>query len=288
MRHSNTLPEFNYWPGFVDLMFNVVLSVLLITGLMVVGMLSLNMEATRSGHAVQQVDQIQWIKKVQESIEEKQLLAVLGGLLNAQSKNSGFKSNESNPGATQSSESRAQPAEITWRIGAHAVRNSTEDWNVLQQLINSTGNNIRGSDGNGVGIGINTEASNSKNDTTSTDYLNGPLSIDGTSTNGLGRKPFFLQFSPLQFRVKKQQLDDLKKYIASAPGASNWLLLSSAPAEDKSQLEAALWRLTSVKQSLIADSLHKSSEIHIRLVPLKDKLSNGSRVFVLPLFASQP
>jgi hypothetical protein len=284
MRRSFALPEFNYWPGFVDVMFNVVLSVLLITGLMVVGMLSLNMEAVRSGRAVQQVGQIQRIQKAQESVEEKQLLAVLGGLLNAQSKAGGLKSDVTNPGPAPPAENRSRPAEITWRIESHAVRGINEDWNVLQQLI----------DGKSVGLfeGSGVDANGGLAGAKGGDNGKASLSSSGANgangANGLGHKPFFLQFAPLQFRLKAQQSDDLKRFMASAPDASTWLLLSSAPAEDKSQLEAALWRLTSVKQNILNGTAAKGSEIQIRLVPLKDQLSDGSRVFVLPLFAHQP
>ena len=90
MKRKQSIITFNYWPGYVDAMFNVVLSVLLIIGLMVVGLLCLNLEVVKSGTAISQINKISEINQInklnqQKKIEEEQkLLALLGAFLQSQ------------------------------------------------------------------------------------------------------------------------------------------------------------------------------------------------------------
>ena len=238
----STPPSFNYWPGYVDAMFNVVLSVLLITGLMVVGLLCLNLEASRSGNAANQIE------KIRKTVQEQKLLAVIGAYLVYQQD----RKNASSVAVPQAKTETIPPPipgmplkQEWWPVGeASPLRNSSEEWSYLQSQLKKQNQQL------------------------------GDFDLAGTL-------PFALVFNPLQYRPNERQIRDIRKYLDTMSDTRNWLILVAAPAENRIMLESGNSRLTAVRNELEAQGV-AASHIRFQLLPMNDQLSSGRVVFVLP------
>ena len=248
-RKTSSLTTFNYWPGYVDAMFNVVLSVLLITGLMVVGLLCLNLEAVKSGKAASQINQLK------NSAEEQKLLAVIGAFLLSRldkKKDVSATVPEAPPQETSTVvspvlNSNLPPKQEWWPVGvATSLRAAAEEWAYLLSQL---------------------KKQDQEND----------IALASS-------RPFALYFSILQFRPNDRQTQELQAHLGDSPKAQSWLVVTGAPANNRTLLESGNWRLTAVRKALEAQGI-PASRIQHRLLPMNDPLFTGRVIFVMPVAA---
>ena len=264
MKRQRSLIAFNYWPGYVDAMFNVVLSVLLIIGLMVVGLLCLNLEVVRSGTAINQINQINQISEINEinkinrqkqTEEEQKLLALLGAFL--QSRPDQKKVLAANTPETPAPDtstvvapnlySNMPPRLEWWPVGTSSpVRTASEEWAYLLSQLKKQS-------------------------------LEGDIELASS-------RPLTLYFGILQFRPTDRQNQELQAHLSDNPKAQNWLVLTGAPANNRTLLESGNWRLTSVRKALEAQGI-APSRIQHRLLPMNDPVFTGRVIFVMPIEA---
>ena len=262
MKRKQSIITFNYWPGYVDAMFNVVLSVLLIIGLMVVGLLCLNLEVVKSGTAISQINKISEINQInklnqQKKIEEEQkLLALLGAFLQSQlDRKKDLPATPSQAPAPDTSTvvpsnlySNMPPRLDWWPVGtSYPLRAAPEEWAFLLSQLKKQN-------------------------------LEGDIELASS-------RPFALYFGILQFRPNDRQNQELQAHLNDTPKAQSWLVVTGAPANNRTLLESGNWRLTSVRKALEAQGI-PASRIQHRLLPMNDPVFTGRVLFVMPVGAS--
>ncbi|MCX8521597.1 MAG: hypothetical protein ORN28_08695 [Rhodoferax sp.] len=264
MKSKSSHTTLNYWPGYVDAMFNVVLSVLLIIGLMVVGLLCLNLEVVKSGNAVSQISQLKETLKETEkqTANEQKPLALIGAFLQFQldkKKQVAAPAPEAEPPETITVappppapppplNTNMPPRQEWWQVGvATTLHNATEEWAYLLSQLKK-------------------------------------LDLESQIQSASSR-PFSLSFGILQFRPNERQTQDLQAHVSDTSKAQSWLVFTAAPSSNRTLLESGNWRLTSVRKALEAQGI-PATRIQHRLIPMNDSLFTGRVVFVMSVEGS--
>jgi hypothetical protein len=94
-----------------------------------------------------------------------------------------------------------------------------------------------------------------------------------------GRSWKVLEFQPLQYQTSSTQTRTLQSAV-EAEGAARWWILVSVPAQEDRQAREAFWRMTSVREKLIAAGVKPESIAMRTLVQDGVNFSNGRRVFI--------
>lgn len=236
------LEDTSYWPGYVDALVNVVLNILFLVGLMAVGLVSLNVEALGNFKMAGQAKQLQKIN------EDNLILAALGTLLAALPEPPKASPTDSRPPVAKLPEPpRAEPRPAP--AAPAAVAPPQAQPTVLR-----------------VGQPFVTVPSAQEDA-----FLQTKLSV--------GTAPKVMEFQGLQYLLTPAQIKEVQT-LAEANSGAKWSLLATVPAQDERLGREAFWRLTSVREKLVAAGI-KPEAIALRTVTQENtNFSNGRRVFV--------
>lgn len=236
------LEDISYWPGYVDALVNVVLNILFLVGLMAVGLVSLNVEALGNLKMAGQAKQLQKIN------EDNLMLAALGTLLVVLPEPpKSIPADPRPPVAKLPEPPRVEPRPAPAAPLAAAPPQAQPT--VLR-----------------VGQPFVTVPSAQEDA-----FLQTKLSV--------GTAPKVMEFQGLQYLLTPAQIKEVQS-LAEANSAAKWSLLATVPAQDERLGREAFWRLTSVREKLVAAGI-KPEAIALRTVTQENtNFSNGRRVFV--------
>jgi hypothetical protein len=246
------LEDTSYWPGYVDALVNVVLNILFLVGLMAVGLVSLNVEALGNFKMAGQAKQLQKIN------EDNLMLAALGTLLAALPEPPKSTPADSRPPVAKLPEPprvepRPAPAAPVAAAPVAAAPAAAAPPQAQPTVLR-------------VGQPFVTVPSAQEDA-----FLQTKLSV--------GTAPKVMEFQGLQYLLTPAQIKEVQS-LAEANSAAKWSLLATVPAQDERLGREAFWRLTSVREKLVAAGI-KPEAIALRTVTQENtNFSNGRRVFV--------
>lgn len=248
MKRNN--PATSYWPGYVDVLVNVVLNVLFLVGLMAACLVTLNVEAIGHLKAVHQAEQLQQIQ------EENLLLAALGTMPAASPE--APKSIVAEPLAPSPTAEPVRPLLAAPTAPAPAPLPTP----ALAPAPTPAAPAV-------LPVGKPFQLLPAAQE----------LAFVQSRVNAKDRSWKVLEFQPLQYQLTSAQVRALQTSV-DAESSMRWLVLASVPAKEDRLAREAFWRLTSVREKLIAVGVKPESIAMRTVVQDGINFSNGRRVFI--------